>query len=503
MAHGQLSPKPQRYNCCELKMDRPYPSFLQLDTVFHGRYRVVGCLGTGAMGAIYEVADEVTNSRRALKVMLPSVIDDADLRARFAVEAKITGSIESDHIIRVSDAGIDAATCMPFMVMDLLRGETLGEMLVRRGALPPDEVIIYLCQVAVALKKTHARGIIHRDLKPANLFVTRRDDGTPCVKILDFGIAKMVSNSVQFQATLAVGTPIFMSPEQIRADHPISNRTDVYAFVHIAYALLVGEAYWTDDLHGLDTVYPLFAKVLSGLQEEPSARAARRHGVTLPKSFDKWMRRGTAIRPEDRFVNALSAVCALAQILDQPMPVWTSVWIAGETFQKATPSSVGSTRDSSSYGCAAPLTRTNKPDSGVSRHATSKESFFVAAVIVLGTCFVGSGGLIAWRFIYADRGEGQAHGSLPSAGPTASIELPPIIAPAEAVSNGAITVVPKPEPPLLEPSASSSPPPVPFVSSSPSASVSPANSDSKSTRSIHRTPKNSSAPKVVKPRSIF
>src|SRR5580704_14466774 len=196
---------------------------LQTGAVFHERYRVVRSLKAGGMGAVYEVVDERTNGPRALKIMLPGMLADPDLRARFALEAKVTGNIASDHIVRVSDAAIDEPTGTPFLVMELLQGQELGSMLAKRGPLPPAEVVLYLHQAALALDKTHAAGIVHRDLKPDNLFVTYRDDGSPCVKILDFGIAKVVVESTS-RMTHAVGTPIYMSLEQVRGEATIGPR---------------------------------------------------------------------------------------------------------------------------------------------------------------------------------------------------------------------------------------------------------------------------------------
>src|SRR5262249_49766518 len=161
---------------------------------------------TGGMGAVYEVLDDRTNARRALKVMLPTLIENAELRDRFSLEARVTGDVESDHIVQVYDAGVDEATGMPFIAMDLLRGEDLGALVKRVGPLPAADVMAYLSQAARALDKTHAAGIVHRDLKPENLFLTRRDDGSPCVKILDFGIAKVIAQGHQGQGTQALGT---------------------------------------------------------------------------------------------------------------------------------------------------------------------------------------------------------------------------------------------------------------------------------------------------------
>jgi hypothetical protein len=288
---------------------------LQPGERFHDRYRVVRLIKAGGMGAVYEVADEKTKARRALKIMLPGVVEDPDLRARFALEATVTGEVESDHIVRVSDAGIDEATGTPFIAMELLRGEELGALVKRRGALPAAEVVVYLFQAALALDKTHAAGIIHRDLKPDNLFVTQRDDGSPCVKILDFGVAKVVSGRDGARSTRAIGTPLYMSPEQIRGQRGLGPAVDLYALGHIAYTLLVGEPYWEEERKTNEALFPLFATIISGIQEAPVLRAHRRSSVALPPPFDAWFRKAAALRAEERFDRATVAVAALAQAL--------------------------------------------------------------------------------------------------------------------------------------------------------------------------------------------
>jgi serine/threonine protein kinase len=238
------------------------PSFavLRKGALFHDRYHVVRCINVGGMGAVYEVRDERTDSHRALKVMLPEILADADMRARFALEARITGGIESDHIVHISDAGVDPESGTPFLVMDLLRGEELGSMVAARGALPPGEVVIYLSQAALALDKTHAAGIIHRDLKPENLFVTRRDDGAPCLKILDFGIAKMRKPSIVAETKRALGTPLYMAPEQVDSRALVGHKADLYAMGQIAYTLLVSKPYWYDEIREASGIARFFAK---------------------------------------------------------------------------------------------------------------------------------------------------------------------------------------------------------------------------------------------------
>jgi serine/threonine-protein kinase len=271
------------------------------------------------MGAVYEVIDERLDSPRALKVMLPGVIEDDDLRARFEREAKITGAIQSDHIVRVSDAGVDAATDTPFLVMELLHGEELSRMMRKRKRLPPEELIVYLRQIALALDKTHAAGIVHRDLKPANIFITSRDDGTPCVKILDFGIAKVITQAQAAGRTRTMGTPVYMAPEQIRGDNDIGPGADIHALGHIAFALLVGAPYWHILMPERESMFPLYAKIVSG-EREPPAEVAARRGVELPPGVDAWFLKATALHPSDRFERATAAVSELANVLGVALP---------------------------------------------------------------------------------------------------------------------------------------------------------------------------------------
>src|SRR6185436_21086486 len=150
---------------------------LPAGTMFNQHYEVISCIKAGGMGAVYQVLDHRTRRKRALKMMLASIVPDAEWRRRFKLEATVTSEIDSEHIVETFDAGVDADTGTPFMVMELLKGEDLGAIVKRRGALPAAEVVELLQKAALALERTHAAGIVHRDLKPENLFVTQRDDG--------------------------------------------------------------------------------------------------------------------------------------------------------------------------------------------------------------------------------------------------------------------------------------------------------------------------------------
>ncbi|MDI1447376.1 serine/threonine-protein kinase [Polyangium sp. 6x1] len=302
-------------------MAEPDAGLLAPGKIFHGHYEVVRCVSTGAMGAIYEVIDQKTLRRRALKVMLPGLVGSPEMRERFKLEATVTADIVSEHIVETFDADVDADTGAPFLVMELLRGDDLANVLGDRGKLSPPEIVLVLSQAARALDKTHAAGIVHRDLKPENIFITYRDDGTPRVKLLDFGIAKVLASGQHGgmkQQTINLGTPPYMSPEQILGEGTIDHRADLYALAHIAYALLVGEPYWLEESRTLESLYTLLLRIVEGAKEPASVRA-RRYGVELPQAFDAWFTRATWPKPDGRYTKATDLVLALAQVLGVPL----------------------------------------------------------------------------------------------------------------------------------------------------------------------------------------
>ncbi|MDI1434492.1 serine/threonine protein kinase [Polyangium sorediatum] len=300
-------------------------------SVFADRYEVVRCIATGGMGAVYEVVHAETQRHCALKVMLPHCIQSDQLRGRFRQEARVAANVQSQHIVDVLDAGIDTPSGMPFLVMELLRGEDLGKRVRRLGPLSPTEVIEHLRQTALALDKTHRAGIVHRDLKPDNLFLCAPDEGPPRIKVLDFGIAKILAASAsQAGTTRSMGTPLYMAPEQFDEDSSVSPATDVFALGMIAYTLLCGVAYWYKETESGLNVFAFATRVCRGPQEPASARAEQA-GVELPPAFDAWFARTTAFAPDDRFPSAAEAVRALAEVLGQPAPSFPTTTGAGET----------------------------------------------------------------------------------------------------------------------------------------------------------------------------
>jgi serine/threonine-protein kinase len=288
-------------------------------SLFAGRYRIVRRIAAGGMGAVFEVVHTETQRRRALKIMLPELLHNQQLRERFQLEARVTANVDSEHIVDVFDAGIDDSTGMPFLVMELLNGRDLGRVLELEGPLDPERTVAYLRQVASALDKTHAAGIVHRDLKPENLFLTHREDGTPRVKILDFGISKVVNEAPHTaRVTRGLGTPLYMAPEQALA-HTLGPPTDLYALGLIAYTLLVGTPYWEPEASRFENPIAFVLHTSKGATDSAVGRAHEMRR-SLPDTFDAWFQRATALDPASRFATATELVNELGLVFGIATP---------------------------------------------------------------------------------------------------------------------------------------------------------------------------------------
>jgi serine/threonine-protein kinase len=281
-----------------------------LPEVIGGRYKPVRVIGRGGMGVVYEVEHTRTGQRLALKVLAQQAQQESGAAVeRFKREARMASSIQSDHIVRVTDADVaPELNGAPFLVMELLDGGDLQRVTGDQPAAPAD-VLTWLRQVARALDKAHAKGIVHRDLKPENLFLTRREDGSPLVKILDFGIAKMLADAPLTQSDALLGTPGYMAPEQTdSAATPATFQADLFALGLIAFKLLIGHAYWKSG-----SLAQLLAQILVEPMPPPSTR-----GSTLGPAFDEWFSRACNRDPAQRFPSARAQVESLAVVLGLP-----------------------------------------------------------------------------------------------------------------------------------------------------------------------------------------
>lgn len=302
--------------------------------VLGGRYEVTREVGRGGMGVVFEVRDKRTERVLAAKVLSPAAFADDEWRSRFDLESTATSDVRSEHVLPVLDAGIDEQSGLAYLITDLLAGADLGAALRARGRYEWREACAILEQVARGLDAIHLAGVVHRDLKPENLFLAESDAGET-VKILDFGVAKVVALSrASLRSTRTLGSPLYMSPEQLEGEATLDGRSDVYAFGHLAYTLLVGEAYWERTWRAARGVYPVLIRVMKGARVPPSRRASER-GVVLPAGFDRWFGRATARKADDRFDTAGEAYASLrsglprAGRLEKRLAVACSVGLVG------------------------------------------------------------------------------------------------------------------------------------------------------------------------------
>jgi serine/threonine-protein kinase len=221
---------------------------VQEGDVLAGKYRVERVLGVGGMGVVVAAHHIQLDEKVALKFLLPEAVKNAEALARFEREARAAVKIKSEHVARVSDVG-KLENGAPYMVMEYLEGGDLSGLLQKQGKLPVDQAVSFVLQAGEAIAEAHSLGIVHRDLKPSNLFCIRRRDGQFSIKVLDFGISKLTSSPGGGSAskdmgmtktTAVVGSPVYMSPEQMQSSKGVDHRTDIWSMGIILYELLSG-----------------------------------------------------------------------------------------------------------------------------------------------------------------------------------------------------------------------------------------------------------------------
>jgi len=293
---------------------------LRAGAVVAERYQVIKPLARGGFGAVYVAEQLATERRVALKVLWPHVLENKRAREQFTLEARVASRIKSENVVQVLDAGVDTLNDVTYLVMELLEGRDLATLVSESGPPPPSAALEYLRQTAMGLDKAHRHvdrdgrpaPIIHRDLKPDNLFLTAREDGSPLLKILDFGIAKVLSQSTQMSGDVK-GTPLYMAYEQA-ARGAIGPTTDIWAFGLIAFFLLSGKSYWKSGNSEDGTMTQLFAEVLSLPLTPPSMRGRELHApLSLPPAFDAWFARCVHRDPAQRFQSIAETMRALLE----------------------------------------------------------------------------------------------------------------------------------------------------------------------------------------------
>jgi formylglycine-generating enzyme required for sulfatase activity/serine/threonine protein kinase len=290
---------------------------LEPGTSFAGQFRVIRKLAQGGMGAVY-VAEQLTTGReRALKLMHPGLVNSRDLRDKFTLEARVGAKIASEHVVEVVSAGVDPSSGAPWLAMELLIGEDLAAALKRRGAFSAVETQAVLAQVCHALAAAHAAGIVHRDLKPENIFLAeaRRAQESFTVKVLDFGIAKVLE-AARGSNTGAIGSPLWMAPEQTERNSDISPATDVWALALVAFTMLTTRSFWLAAEQSEMGLSAFLRELVLDPIPRASARAAELgRGASVPDGFDDWFAHALVRDRTLRYPNAAEAYRAFCEKL--------------------------------------------------------------------------------------------------------------------------------------------------------------------------------------------
>jgi serine/threonine protein kinase len=283
----------------------PRSSLWRAGVMVGGRYRLRAPIGAGAMGEVWSADHVSLGIQVAVKLVDTAGRDDAqELLSRFQLEARAAAQLRSPHVVQILDNGAEGRVA--FIAMELLEGESLERRIARRGALGPSEVAHVLREMARGVDRAHAAGIVHRDLKPPNVFLARID-GVEVTKVLDFGIAKILGAPrdvhLQTQAGFVVGTPAYMSPEQILG-RPVDQRSDLWQMGVIAFECMTGKRPFDGQ-----TLGQLFMAICTMPLPVPSSVGR------VPPAFDAWFMRAVNRNPALRFGSAGEMAEALGSIL--------------------------------------------------------------------------------------------------------------------------------------------------------------------------------------------
>ncbi|MET0592654.1 MAG: serine/threonine-protein kinase [Polyangiaceae bacterium] len=337
--------------------EQDFPSTLP-GTVIAGKYRLDGMIGRGGMGSVWSTMHLGLGQRVAVKLIAKRYAGSREARQRFDLEAKAAAQLKSRYVVQVFDNGV-TEDGTPYIAMELLDGESLDHRIEKRGPVPVDQAARIIGQVGRALKRAHELGIVHRDLKPENIFLTRseEDDAGEIAKVLDFGIAKMKTEtgSSATRTGTVLGTPLFMSPEQARGLKSVDHRTDIYSLGMVAFTMLTGQNAFSGESFG-DILVAICTQPLPSL---------RQYAPMLSPALDAWMQKACAKEPNDRFptieamIDALNVAAGTARPKTGQDPFTTNQNVQARPAER-----------SGSYGAGVPQTHimTQASSGGISDH---------------------------------------------------------------------------------------------------------------------------------------
>lgn len=403
----------------ELPEGAPRPGEL-----FADKFRIERVLGVGGMGYVLAATHVQLSERVAIKLLLPERAKQADTVARFIQEGRAAVRIRSEHVGRVLDVGSEGG--VPYIVMEYLDGCDLAELVRGEGRLQVERAVDYVLQATEAIAEAHALGIVHRDLKPANLFLVRRRDGSECIKVLDFGISKMAGEGAELAMTgtaATLGTPLYMSPEQLKSSKSVDARSDLWALGVITFELVAGRPPFL-----AATIAELGAQVLT--EDAPDVR-------TLVPSAPEGLARAIAAclrrRVDERVPSIVELAASLAPFGTEEART-SAKRVAQVMSGVPRPANSGALPTPSSQSLPAAAATITGVSTTASTTGISVRGRLVPALVALALVG-GLGGVAVARLTRAPAPSVSSTASAPAS----AAEPPPPVA-ASAPSNGAPTV---------------------------------------------------------------
>ncbi len=451
-------------------MSESSPAPVREGELLDDKYRVEKVLGQGGIGIVVAARHVQLDRRVALKFLLPEILANAEIVARFSREARAAAKLKSEHVTQVLDVG-KLSSGAPYMVMEYLEGCDLSRLLRSKGRLAVEEAVTFVLQACGAIAEAHAAGIVHRDLKPANLFLTTTTDGSPRIKVLDFGISKSTIAMESLAAvsltssSAVIGTPLYMSPEQMQSARGVDGRADLWSLGAILYELIAGgPPFMANSLPQL---------CIAVMQEEPRPLSQVRSNV--PQGLSDVVARCLTKERSSRFATVVEFAQALAPFAPpEQQPVVRRIIGTIPPPAPATLQSLGPALEEGAMGgnkVAVQLTRT--PQSGETMPLDQASTAAVAAARRSSDTLSGrpaAGGTPVWAWVAVGLvvvlggaivlllvGSPRSAGSVVTGQASSSAELAgaPVVEPAPTLAPVASTTGPAIAPVEGEPPSSS------------------------------------------------
>jgi len=433
---------------------------VQVGGILAGKYRIDRVLGKGGMGVVVQAMHLQLGQSVAVKFLLPEVLHNRDVVQRFLREAQAAVRLRSEHVARVIDVGT-LETGAPYMVLEYLDGNDLAH--VPPTHLNPGVIVDLMLQACEALAEAHSLGIVHRDIKPANFFITRRPDGSPLLKILDFGISKapVAHDSGLTGTQVVMGTPAYMSPEQMKSARDVDHRSDIWSVGIVLYQLLEGAA-------------PFEAETFTSLCIKVATEALRPMTKKLPAGLTQVVYRCLEKDPARRFADVHQLARALAPFARSQTQAAISLERTAHVFRGGgRGGGADATMPATMAETAAPAVPTTLGGSAIAIATQPTPGprklwpFAIGGTVVLG-------GIVTFAIVASSGGAAPTAAPTPAAAPTTTAPTaPPTPAPSPTAATAPTATATAPTGATMPPAVATTPAPPPAATPAPTEKPAP------------------------------